>query len=726
MDLQPGDFVSYFGLASDAITSETTDIFFLEVEPFDLEYYQSQTAPGAGAAGQQSGLELAKQQKQVVVATFALIRDRAKYSEEEIKKNSQTIALIQQRLASQVQVIIERIERRGAASADPRFHKMIEYMNKALEHMGPAEAALNEVKLKDALPEEQKALQQLLRSEALFNEMQVSMAQNSGQGGASPEDLADLVDLELDRTKNQYETLQQSQQRQQDQALDEAAEKLKELAERQQQQLERQRKAQASSSSGGQPSQQELIEQAEELARQLARLSRQQQNEQLNRISRELNRAAREMRNSSQSGQNQQQSLQQAEQAMQRLKEAQKALAQHQQSQIREEFQKLREQAQQLNRNQEEVVERLSQLEQQSTGENLSEEFYQELRRLFWDKEDLQNDLQELEGNLHQSAKRLQGEEPEASRKLKEAGLAVRDNRLPEKMQEGSELLASGLINMARNREETVKEDFQQLTEKIREAEQALGAPGTETEQEKLRKALNEAGHLVEQLEALKQMAEAQQQEGQQRQQGQSGQQEGDQQSQQQGNQRGQQGQGQREGEQQEDSQRGQRTDSAESGQQQGGSQQQDGSDPSQSRQPGQRSQRGGQQNPQNARSAGGVSSSGIDPQRLNREWQERLREAAELPEMLRGNPELSQQASRLFRQMRQFDPSQIFDDQEEIVRLKAAVIDGLHQLELEISKALKDDSEGYLRPVNEDQVPPEFRTRVEDYYRRLAERQKP
>ena len=214
--LVPGDFVSYYAEASDAVSSSSTDIYFFEVEPFDREYYQSQQS-GRGGGGQRDNIDLSRRQKEIIAATFKLERDRDRQSKDELEENSLTLALVQQRLQSEAQTIVDRMERRTAAVSDPRFQKMAEHLKEAITHMEPAHQYLNELETKEALPEEQKSLQQLMRAEALFKEIQVSFGQNQGGGGASAQDLADLVDLELDRTKNQYETLQQNRETNQEQ-----------------------------------------------------------------------------------------------------------------------------------------------------------------------------------------------------------------------------------------------------------------------------------------------------------------------------------------------------------------------------------------------------------------------------------------------------------------------------------------------------------------------------
>ena len=65
-------------------------------------------------------------------------------------------------------------------------------------------------KWQDALPDEQKALQNLLRAEATFRQIQVAFGsrRRRRRGGGAGRDLASLFDLELDTEKNQYETAQ--------------------------------------------------------------------------------------------------------------------------------------------------------------------------------------------------------------------------------------------------------------------------------------------------------------------------------------------------------------------------------------------------------------------------------------------------------------------------------------------------------------------------------------
>ena len=91
------------------------------------------------------------------------------------------------------------------------------------------------------MPPEQRALKEPQRADAIFREIQVAFNQSGqGQNSQQAEELADLFELEMDKRKNQYETLNRERQQQSQQQDDEAKRKLEELARRMQREVEQQ------------------------------------------------------------------------------------------------------------------------------------------------------------------------------------------------------------------------------------------------------------------------------------------------------------------------------------------------------------------------------------------------------------------------------------------------------------------------------------------------------
>lgn len=742
-DLQPGDFISYFATASDAVSTASTDIYFLEVEPFDKEFRQAQQN---GQAGQDGQMNLARQQKQIIAATFKLERDRKRMPPDEFEENGQTLALVQQQLQIQAQTIIERIERREAAAAsDPRIGKMLEFMKEAIAHMEPAHGLLNELDTQKALPEEQKAYQQLLRAEALFNEVQIAMGQSSS--ASSAEDLADLVDLELDRKKNQYETLQQNRQQKSEEKLDEALEKLKELAKRQEQEVQRKQRAARSNSGGGASSNQDqLIEEAEELARQLDRLSREKQDRQLAEVSRQLKQAIRDMRQASSTKPDSQESQLRSQQALDQLQRAEDALNNQRESQRQDTVDDLRRRSQDLVDKQGEILDKVSGLRQQAESGQLSPDFSQQRRELDRLKDEAREDVSKLEGDLHEAARQMTSTEPASAKKLKQAALSIRDERIGDQMTEGGIFMQRGWFPQAETREKGVQRDLQRMSKMVEDAQQALGEGKAADPSEKLQQAQNELGSLIENLESLKQRAEAAQR-GEEGERGEQGQRQGqDQQSSEpgqqgqqgkEGDQQGEQGK-QGEGESEQGRQPGQNGRPGQQGERQGQGQpgetgresnQSGGHNPGSADKPSQQSPADDQ--PRSGRegfaiSAGGLSNNtGIDPRQIGRELREREGDLRDIRGLLGESPDMLRDANELLRYLSKLNAERLFSDPEEIARLRSQIIDGLHQLELEINQALLESSGQRVRFADPEEVPPQFRRQVEDYYRSLATKKK-
>ena len=232
-------------------------MFFLSVRPFERAYRQAeQQGGGGGGGGQQEETALSEMQRQVISATFNLIRQEDSYGPGEFSENVVSVSLAQARLKEQVGTLLQRMQNLGLTQTDPGFRDVSAILPKAVEAMAKAEEDLAAQELRDALPDEQTALRFLQQAEETYERyVQQEQNQQGGGGGAgqqAAEDLADLFELELDKLKNQYETVRRGQQQESDSEVDELIEQLKELARRQEQEAERQRRrAQAQQGSAG-------------------------------------------------------------------------------------------------------------------------------------------------------------------------------------------------------------------------------------------------------------------------------------------------------------------------------------------------------------------------------------------------------------------------------------------------------------------------------------------
>ena len=304
LDVRPGDFVSYYVRARD-VTRGTrpnegrSDIFFLEVRPFEQEFALAQSQSMAGKGYNGSIDDLVTAQKQVVVATWKLDRRgqtvRGAQSPADIRSVARSEADLKTRAEETASSLREstmrdprrRLAGRGDSAGQPMPEE--DAMRAAVEAMGRAVVSLEALETSAALPPEMQALNALLEAQALVKKRQVSR-QQSAQGGPGNNnrnyDISALFDKELQRLQEtKYETRQPSGA--QNRETGEALEKIAELARRQDEMLRRQQELARQRLDDAEMARQlekltreqsELRQQAEELARRMSKLESGQQN----------------------------------------------------------------------------------------------------------------------------------------------------------------------------------------------------------------------------------------------------------------------------------------------------------------------------------------------------------------------------------------------------------------------------------------------------------------
>src|SRR5215813_5197367 len=201
--LKPGDFISYFAKARDASNESTSDIYFIEVKPFEMEYKQSQQGGGGQGQGDQDQNALSRRQKDLIAATHRLIREGDKYTEQERRDGYEAVATGQDKLRTDTLEFLDRMGRRlgDVDDGQKQVAEMAEHLRQAAKEMEGAPPPLRKEAGKDALPPEQRALQRLLAADAIFREVQVAFGNQSSSGGTGGEreqqELAGLFELEL-------------------------------------------------------------------------------------------------------------------------------------------------------------------------------------------------------------------------------------------------------------------------------------------------------------------------------------------------------------------------------------------------------------------------------------------------------------------------------------------------------------------------------------------------
>lgn len=206
--IRPGDVVSLFAEVRDHGHSTRSALYFVDVRPFDKRYRQRADGGGGGAGGGGSGgLELSARQRDITAATWNLIRERdaGTRAGTDLVDQIDVVGILQTTLKDQVDTLIVRSERRRL-SFDEEVSVFVEELKAASVAMETAVTTLTTRDLDAAVAPEQRALQHLLTAEASLRDIDVTLTRSDSAGDAVSRSLSELADLELDPTRNRYET----------------------------------------------------------------------------------------------------------------------------------------------------------------------------------------------------------------------------------------------------------------------------------------------------------------------------------------------------------------------------------------------------------------------------------------------------------------------------------------------------------------------------------------
>lgn len=513
--LVPGDVVALYASARDAHTLSRTDVFFIEAQPFEREYSQSQIAGGA-AAGDDQG-RISQRQKEIIAATWNQLRQTPSGSG--AADAARFLAGVQTRLAEQARSLAARMRRRLLTGANEELRSFADDMERAAEAMRPASERLRAIEWREALPHEQKALQYLLRAEAVFRQIRMAFGASQGGPGSLGRDLESLFDLEMDTEKNQYESGQQELSGDRgSKELEEALRKLEELARQQQELAERRRSPQQPFDQRWQ--QETLRRQAENLRRQLEQLARGdtrpergqeagqpgergQEAQRLEQALRRLREATEEMGRANSRQAAGQPGGEESERAARRLREAQDLVSGLSEQQASRQLDDLVRQADSLASRQREFIKNLEQIygpnpEPRGMPRGAGRPETQELAS---EKERMTRALSRLEDGMKSAARDLAQSRPSAASKVREGLDSLQQNDVSLRMRGSHELLRRGLGHYAWSREGPVTRALEDVRESLRQARadierEPARTPGAEralAQLERIRERLEEA-----------------------------------------------------------------------------------------------------------------------------------------------------------------------------------------------------------------------------------------
>jgi hypothetical protein len=534
--LVPGDLVSYYAVAGDRANSASTDIFFIDVQPFDRRYSQSQQAGGQmGGQGQQQN-EISQRQKEIIVSTWNLIREQQEGRRSDpayVSDNAALLSRLQSTLREQVETLAMRTEARQLTASAEEIARFVEHLDKAAAAMLPAADRLSELDLEQAILPEQEALQHLLAAEAVFTDISVSMQANNrgGGGGQAGRDLTEMFELEMDLEKNQYETGSRATPEAPQRQLEDAANELEELA-RRQEQLARNMNRNQQPSAAQRWQQEMLRREVEELRQRLERMQQQQQQSASNQSQQQGSQGqpseggAQGSSSQQQEQQANQQRQRQMEALQRRLESAVRAMNEADEAMregaSREELQRaageaqrqlegardqataemeramqaslddLAERADDLYREQEDMENRLQEsirgisvgrndLNRLESGMSILEEY-----ELAEEKRRLQADVQQLEQDARNTAQQIMENEPAAAEQIREAIEKLREEEVETRLSVAAAYIEQGEAVYVAGSESAVTEALRELQQDLDRARAMAGSGrGDETGEER-------------------------------------------------------------------------------------------------------------------------------------------------------------------------------------------------------------------------------------------------
>lgn len=507
LNAEADELVTYFLWAEDIGPDgeprrTASDMYFAEVRPFEEIFRQGEQPQGGesqrqqqqqGGENGQEAMQLAELQKQIINATWNLIRrEQSPTPSERFSKDVKLLAESQQSAIQMAEGLGERLR---DATSRSRLQEAVGFMGEAADLLESGADRGKIESLKPALAVEQAAYQSLLKLRD--REFDVSRSNSQQQGGSSgaagSPSQRQLQQLELTNDPDRYEQQRsaqsdaQSQQQRQQQELRQVLNRLRELAQRQNDLNERIKELQSALEAAAER------EKREELERQLKRLREQQReilrdtDELQERMERESNRdrmqealdqtreTRENVRRASEALEEGQlsEALTEGTRAGEQLKELQESVRKQTANQFEQSVTDLKNEARRLDETQEELSQKLAASadarEQTLRGGPDREQLEEQLRSQ-------RERLETLTDQMRQLVQDAEETEPQLAEAVFEAIREAETQSLPEALQAAERLSELGIPEEAARASQSAARGLRQLREDIdRAAESIIG-----------------------------------------------------------------------------------------------------------------------------------------------------------------------------------------------------------------------------------------------------------
>ncbi len=519
--LEPGEIVSYSFFADDHGPDghprrTMSDLFFLEIRPFEESYRQMEGAGGAGQSNMQGASgspgqnldKLIDLQKQIVTATWNLHRRDPDLKQPDEMEIVRTLYESQSSAHEQFEQLAETLAENAPAD---RIRAIFEQMSQAIEAFTAAQSTQEAKPLNDALQAARGAFQGLVRLRPTDHRIMQGGQSGGGGGGGGGSSQQQLEQLELSDDQNRYESeksarnpAEASEQKESLAFLN----RLKELSQRQQGLNQKLKEIEAELRTA------QTEAEREELERQLKQL-RDEQQEMLQDAD-ALRNKMEQSRNSEKTADTRKQLEQTRKQlvdATESLKEGQLGQAlsagtraerdlqkmendfrQKSSAQLAESLKQLRNQAKDLAETQDKAAEELKALSERQDKSLRQRQEREKLAETFRSQRDK---LDEALKSIRETVEAAEESEPLAAKKLYEAARQAQQQKTDQALTATSQLLQQGFLPEASQTEQIAHKGLNTLREGIEAAaDSVLG-----DELADLKRAKQELAELSQQLQ---------------------------------------------------------------------------------------------------------------------------------------------------------------------------------------------------------------------------------